>query len=131
MRNKICRVWFIYLIGLSRMKATTMLSVLVLILFSIFVSCYSNAIWNQIRELLILSVMSVIQKKHQKPSYMMLSTSHSPCKRTKVHKVLLFCAFVRKQTTILHIILYFKLLGVEMRGSQRKIRVFTSSIVAI
>ena len=62
---------------------------------------------------------------------MMLSSSHGLHKRTNVHKVLLFFAFVRKQTTILHILLYFELLGVERRGPHRKIRGFTSSIVAI
>ena len=131
MGNKICRVWFIHLIGLSRMRATTMLSVWVLTIYwwlKIVFHCNIKSDWR-------ISLTQCYERYKTEAStntsYMMLSSSPSLYKITKVHKVLLFCAFVRKQTTILHIILYFKLLGVERRGPHRKIRGFTSSIVAI
>ena len=93
---------------------------------------YSIAISNHIGEFLLLKCYERYKTEASThTSYMMLSSSPGLYKRTKVHKVLLFCAFVRKQTTILHIILYFKLLEVERRGPHRKIRGFTSSIVAI
>ena len=131
MGNKICRVWFIHLIGLSRMRDTTMLSVWVLTIYwwlKIVFHCNIKSDWR-------ISLTQCYERYKTKAStntsYMVLSSSPGLYKRTKVHKVLLFCAFVRKQTTILHIILYFKLLGVERRGPHRKIRGFTSSIVAI
>ena len=65
---------FIHLIGLSRMKDTTMLSVLVITLNQNFrtilsiddLKLYSNAISNLIAELFLLSVMSVTKKEASK-----------------------------------------------------------------
>ena len=65
---------FIHLIGLSRMKDTTMLSVLVITLNQNFrtilsiddLKLYSNAISNLIAELFLLSIMSVTKKEASK-----------------------------------------------------------------
>ena len=62
---------FIHLIGLSRMKDTTMLSVLVITLNQNFrtiddLKLYSNAISNLIAELFLLSVMHLTKKEASK-----------------------------------------------------------------